>query len=519
MNLKTIVQGFGAAILVLILRVWPQLSSYHPVIYHSFLPMPTVIWGVLIDLGAVSLLATLLFRYLEKSETGLRTAVWAFVAAELASALVTAGAAMRRAPLPHLSPNTAYTVTLLSALVLRWLRPLDYRRAVRVFALLLVFAGCSMIWMIPELFYLALRAQRIDAPVPVTHPVMASERRDPAGADRRIVWLLFDELSYNQAFDHRFPGLAMPAFDSFKSNSVSFSHLKPEGYYTDRVIPAFFLGTPVDNIRSNLDGEPMVKLTGSRQWQPFDAHATLFADAQRLGWTTGVVGWYNPYCRILAGTLNYCFWRMGDGQSDGALPDHSAWQNALAPVAETVRGLKQQPGFAQQKHAQDLATVMPQAEALIRDQSIHFVFIHLPVPHPPGIYNRKSGRLGAGASYIDNLAQADRALANLIGVLNATALAPKTTVILCSDHSWRVPMWRSASPWTKEDEVASGGRFDPRPVLMIHFPGQQSEHDVTAPFEEIRIHGIIEHMLRGQEPAFDKQLLAGGGGLPVAAKP
>jgi membrane-anchored protein YejM (alkaline phosphatase superfamily) len=166
-----------------------------------------------------------------------------------------------------------------------------------------------------------------------------------------------------------------------------------------------------------------------------------------------------------------------------------------------------------------LATVMLQAEALIRDQSIHFVFIHLPVPHPPGIYNRKSGRLGAGASYIDNLAQADRALAKLIGVLNATALAPKTTVILCSDHSWRVPMWRSASPWTKEDEVASGGRFDPRPVLMIHFPGQQTEHDVTAPFEEIRIHGIIEHMLRGQEPAFDKQLLAGGGGLPVAAKP
>ena len=29
------------------------------------------------------MLAALLFRYLEKSETGLRTAVWAFVAAEL----------------------------------------------------------------------------------------------------------------------------------------------------------------------------------------------------------------------------------------------------------------------------------------------------------------------------------------------------------------------------------------------------------------------------------------------------
>ncbi len=88
MNLKTFVQGFGAAILLLILRVWPHLSSYHPVIYHSFLPMQSVIWGVLLDLGVVTLLAALLFRCLEKSETGLRTVLWAFVAAELASASV-----------------------------------------------------------------------------------------------------------------------------------------------------------------------------------------------------------------------------------------------------------------------------------------------------------------------------------------------------------------------------------------------------------------------------------------------
>jgi hypothetical protein len=148
MKLKTIAQGFGAAIVVLILRVWPHLSNYHPVIYHSFLPMRSVIWGVLIDLAVVSLLAAWLFHYLQRSETGLRTAVWAFVAAEIASASVTAGVAMRRAPIPHLSPGTAYIATLLGALALRWLRPLDYRRAVRGFGVLLAIAGCSLIWMI-----------------------------------------------------------------------------------------------------------------------------------------------------------------------------------------------------------------------------------------------------------------------------------------------------------------------------------------------------------------------------------
>jgi hypothetical protein len=506
MNLKTFVQGFGATITVLILRVWPHLSSYHPAIYHSFLPMQSVIWGILLDLGTLTLLAALLFRYLDNNETGLRTVLWAFVAAELASASAAALWAIRRGPIPYLNPGKVYIFVLLVALVLRWLRPLDYRRAVHILSVLIVLVGCSMVWMIPELLYQGLRAQRVDTPVPSRHPAVVSHRRTPGAEDRRIVWLLFDELSYDQAFDHRFPGLAMPAFDKFKSESVVFSDLQPAGYYTDRVIPSFFLGTRVDNIRSTLDGDPQIKLAGSTGWQTFDAGKTLFFDAQQLGWTTGVAGWYNPYCRILQGTLNYCFWRMGDGQSDGALPDHSVWQNAAAPLVEQRREWNHQPDFARQRHWQDVAAIAPHAEALLRDQSIQFVFIHLPVPHPPGAYDRN--HRGITGSYIDNLALADKSLGELMATLAQTAMAEKETVILCSDHSWRVPMWRSTPVWTNEDEAASHGHFDPRPVLMIHFPGQQTEQDVTKPYDEIRIHEIIETLLRGQQPHFES-LLAG----------
>jgi len=503
MTLKTIVQGFGVASSVLILRVWPHLSSYHPIVYHSFLPMRTVIWGVLIDLLVVSLAAALLFHYLEKSETGLRTAVWAFVAAELASELVSAAAAMHRTAIPYLTPDGAYFVILLGSLALRWLRPVDFRRAVRGFGVVLVLAGCCMVWMIPELLYQGLRAQRRDVLVPMRQPSSPVSDRAGLGETRaRIVWFIFDELSYDQTFEHRFPGLAMPEFEKFRSKSVVFTDLQPAGYYTDRVIPALFLGAPVDNLRSNLDGQPMIQLAGKKHWQAFDAQATVFADAQRLGWTTGVVGWYNPYCRILAGTLNYCFWRMGDGQSDGAIPDRTAIQNALAPVAERWRQSRNKPSFPQEKHAQDLAAVMPKAEDLLRDESIRFLLIHLPIPHPPGIYDRRPGHSRPSGSYIDNLALADLSLGKLMAVLNGTSDADKATVIVCSDHSWRVPLWKATGSWTREDETASHGRFEPRPVLMIHFPGQQSEHPVTAPFEELRLHEILEKMLRGQETGF-----------------
>ena len=500
MNLKTLAQGFGAAIVVLILRVWPLLSSYHPVVYHSMLPMRSVIWGVLIDLAVTSLLAALLFRYLEASKASRRTILWALVAAFIAACLVPAAAAARRAPIPYVTDDGVFLGLLLAALALRWWRPHAYLHAVRIFTVLLTVGGCSLLWMIPELVYQGVRAQPVDVQVPFVSLPKAAVPTSPSGDGSRIVWLLFDELSYDQTFDHRFAGLALPALDAFKSSSLVFSNLQPAGYYTDRVIPSFFLGKEVDSLRSDLDGQPQLKLVGSKQWQPFDAHATLFADAQRLGWTTGVAGWYNPYCRILATTLNYCYWRMGDGQSDGALPEHSVLQNALAPVVERMRGWTHKPNFAQQKHGEDLAAVMPQAEALLRDQEIGFVFIHLPVPHPPNVYDRRVAADTANGSYIDNLAVADKALGQLMKAIDATPMAAKTTVIVCSDHSWRVPMWKPTGVWTREDQAASHGRFDTRPVLMIHTPGQQTSREVNGPFEELRLHAIIERLLQGQSP-------------------
>jgi hypothetical protein len=505
MNFKTLVEGFGAASLLLLFRVWPQLSPHHQVLYHSFLPMQSMVRGVLIDLVVLSLLAALLFWYLQEKETGKRSAVWALVVAVFLPVLLTNAAFLLQFAFPHVYSVLLFYGALVAALLLRWLRPAIYLRAVRGLRLLLVLVGCSVVWMLPELVFQALRAQQSDARVPVLRASLPSMRQAMPEGSGRIVWLLFDELSYEQAFDHRFPGLSMPAFDQLKSESTSFSDLQPAGDDTERVIPSFFLGHVVDGIHSDLNGRASVRLAGGNGWQLFDPHATLFADAQRLGWTTGVVGWYNPYCRILAGTLDYCFWRMGNGQWNGTTPDKSAIQNAMVPLINQLHEWEHKPSFAQEeKHAADLAALIPQAEALIRDERIGFVFIHLSVPHPPGIYDRNPPHERPTGTYIDNLALADRTLAELMGVIHATPLAGKTTVIVCSDHSWRLRLWRPTPQWSKEEEVASQNRFDPRPVLLIHSPGQSTERDVTAPFDDVRIHDIIEGMLRGQEPDFDR---------------
>ena len=51
---------------------------------------------------------------------------------------------------------------------------------------------------------------------------------------------------------------------------------------------------------------------------------------------------------------------------------------------ESVWELEHKPDFAQEKHAEDLAAIMPPAKALIRDQSIGFVFIHSAGTAPSG---------------------------------------------------------------------------------------------------------------------------------------
>jgi membrane-anchored protein YejM (alkaline phosphatase superfamily) len=192
---------------------------------------------------------------------------------------------------------------------------------------------------------------------------------------------------------------------------------------------------------------------------------------------------------------------VGDGLYTGTSPDQTPLQNAAAPVKEFVRSWKPDGGFPEQeKHASDLETIMPQAQALIRNENIRFAFIHLPVPHPPGIYDRRPGQHPPVGTYLDNLVLADHTLAQLLATIENTSSASRTAVIVCSDHSWRVPLWRPTPQWSREEQIASKGRFDQRAVLMIRDPGQQSGIDITRPFELIGIHDIIERMLRGQSP-------------------
>jgi hypothetical protein len=216
--------------------------------------------------------------------------------------------------------------------------------------------------------------------------------------------------------------------------------------------------------------------------------------------TTGLIGSYNPYCRLLPQQLDDCWTQLllfGDHLSGGK----STLGNVSAPVYAALARTFHWPLEHRPDDAERFNSLIKASEDLLSDENMDFILIHLPVPHPPGIYRRSTGRLVPGGSYIDNLALSDKTLGELQADIDKTASASQTAVILSSDHSWRVPMWRNAIGWTAEDERASQGRFDTRPVLMVHLPGQAQPVTVTKPFPAIEEHDLIENLLRSSYTA------------------
>jgi Sulfatase len=483
-------EGCGAGIIFTLAYTWFHISPLHTDLYHRALPMNSVYWGVAIDLAAACITCAFVLWLLEKYDAEGKTIWWtlcgAILAAQITSGLAIAGLVGYRIA----TSGRVFAITCATGLLLWLLRRKWYSTAVRSARYLLLLIGFAIFWILPEIVYMAVKPEPHDENAYLRD---ASPGKPP---QRRIVWLLFDELSYDQLFNHRWPGISLPNFDRFAGESMSFSDVQPVGYYTELIIPSLLWGKLIEQERSTLDGRVQVKTM--QGWQSYPDDQTLFADASRAGLRVGVAGWYIPYCRTYARELDWCVQMLGSPIPGGYSADKSVWSNAMAPLSKTLARLtgrrRKEPTTAE-LHARLCESLMSSAQRLIADQNIGFAFIHLPVPHPGGFYDRRTGAMGVPGSYIDNLALADRMLGQLLESIAATPEANRTTVIVSSDHSWRVNLWKSSPLWMPEDETASQGRFDPRPVLMVRRPdGAAGQIDQT-PFPELKTHTLIESLI------------------------
>ncbi len=328
----------------------------------------------------------------------------------------------------------------------------------------------------------------------------------------RVVWIVLDELGYEQVYEHRFSGLQLPAFDQLARQSTVLSDVGPAGVMTDVVMPSLIAGVPVDRIQPSATGASlMMHNPALGQWQRFDPHNTVFGDAMRAGYTPALAGWYNPYCRILSGVLDQCYWTFSELSANRMLSQASIISNIFNPLLLSSSVLNHLPsamthGYRTQDltarlHIADYQKISAAGDRYLQDPSIGFLLIHTAVPHPGGIYNRATQQLVTrGASYIDNLALADLYLAHVRALLESSGQWDSSAVVVMGDHSWRTKqLWANAWDWTREDQAASnGGRFDDRPAYIIKLPGQRQSVRSGVPFKAVNTRALLDGIMRGE---------------------
>jgi len=138
-----------------------------------------------------------------------------------------------------------------------WRPAFDERfKAVERFAsTLLVFSAVSGSVMLGQYAWFGWKARSLNAELPLHHTVIGPAART---GRPRVIWILFDELSYEQVYESRFPGLQLPSFDALAAQSTVFTHTIPAGIFTGDVLPSLMTGEPVDATRASSDGKVAV---------------------------------------------------------------------------------------------------------------------------------------------------------------------------------------------------------------------------------------------------------------------
>ena len=488
----------------------PLVSPTHITVYHLVGPVSALFVPALFNLFLLAaVLAVVLLLATPSHRLGIF--IWSCFFFVMPWVLLRSLATLYSWNLPHRVSLLLFGVGLLCALgfTLLWRPALTprYESGRRLGTNLLGLAAIFGCILTIQTCWFGWQARHLnDAP-----SATASNSTAPA-AHSLVLWIVFDEMSYAQAFESRAPGLALPTLDSFAAQSTTFTHTVPAGLYTDVVLPALMDGLPDDNIRASADGQSLnlhlsATPTSPAHWQLFNPAQTVFADAQSLGYRSAVAGWYNPYCRLLPAQLTSCFWT---GQTDltERFPARTIRANLFFPARRLLHEI---PSFLfahhvrsadqvlnAQLHINDYNDLYAAGDAALSNPSLDFVLLHLPIPHPNGIYDRHRGVLTTGNStYLDNLALVDKYLAHVREVLIQQHRWDGATVLIMGDHSWRTRLlWTTDPRWSAEEQTAShGGQFDDRPFYALKLPNQTTPAQITQPYKATNTRSLIDALL------------------------
>jgi hypothetical protein len=272
-------------------------------------------------------------------------------------------------------------------------------------------------------------------------------------SDARVLWVVFDEWDHSVLFEHRPKDVALTNLDALLKESVLMTAAIPPSGRTMTSIPALLTGQLLADAKSVGASELLLRPVGSETWTQFRMTDNIITRTLQSGMRAAVFGWYHPYGRLFLGHPNLS--AEGFGFSTFR-PDENG--NLASSVAEQLMYITS-PAHRRQTTIEICSEIHAAVQKAISSDRNHLIFAHYSVPHTPGIYSPKEGRLSSRVvpedeGYIANLALVDK----LLGDLLKSGARENTTLILTSDHWWRKAPWAIQRPTYKVPLIIRSGR-------------------------------------------------------------
>lgn len=330
--------------------------------------------------------------------------------------------------------------------------------------------------------------------------------------ENRIIWIIFDELDQGILFRARPSRIHLDEFDALRAESLYATNVISPNPSTAPSLQSLILGRTVGAF--NVDSNDMdFQFQGCNKWEKFSSSANVFSRARAAGFDTALSGWYHPYCRVIGNDLSECAWAaippfMGAAkalqsrtffQKAGYIAE---WQAESFPLRWKF-GIVSQPGGTAELRRYSIQTfqyVMSNAEQMLCNPHLNLILLHVPAPHPPGIWDPAKRCFTTGNSdYVDNLQMVDEALGRLRHQLEASGEWDKATILVSSDHPYRSYIWESmyyiATPEMQRLAHTVAGVSIP---FLLKLPHQHSEVAYTRKFNSVVTSRLLEAVLAGE---------------------
>jgi|GEM_PF-6163227 len=310
---------------------------------------------------------------------------------------------------------------------------------------------------------------------------------------KRLFVVLFDE--WDSALTQ---AAFLPNIQDFASHSFIAKNAYPAGTDTAYSITSMTTGARIGGVTCRNGKWELHPLDGkSFFWN--QSGNSLFSDLSERGLTQAAVGGLlGDYQRIFTSYLTHFDF---EHEPISQMYFEELKKTASLFIPSLKHGLFSQlaKGCAIQHYKREVASLIRFAQ----DPNINFCFAHLQGAHHPSCYDRKKEDFKLFQkhfSYFDSLALIDKTIGYLKQKLQEAGLWDDTTIILTSDHWWRIYAAKAQQIPLLDSEWAYREEIDHRVPFIIKLAGEDRRFE----FEEECSNSILRKLVNA---FFDGQIV------------